>query len=121
MTGPWEIEETEDVAMWLTQLTDTQRAAVESRLLLVRSLGPAVSRPYVDTLRGSAIKNLKELRVSSGGAIRVLFVFDPKRRAVLLLGGNKAESSRWNDWYRTAIPRAEQLFREHLERMEAGS
>ena len=118
MTGPWEIEETDDVAMWLTQLTDTQRSAVESRLLLLRSLGPATSRPYVDTLQGSAITNLKELRVSSGGALRILFAFDPKRRAVLLLGGNKAEGSQWNDWYRTAIPRAEKLFTEHLERLE---
>ena len=45
-------------------------------------------------------------------------ISDPKRRAVLLLGGNKAEGSQWNDWYRTAIPRAEKLFRKHLDTLE---
>lgn len=47
--------------------------------------------------------------------LRVLFVFDPARRAVLLVGGNKA--GQWQSWYRRAIPAAERLYAEHVERM----
>jgi hypothetical protein len=69
--------------------------------------GPGLGRPLVDTLRGSALSNLKELRPRSGRdvAIRVLFVFDPWSQAVLLVAGNKAGD--WARWYRTAIPIAE--------------
>jgi hypothetical protein len=66
-------------------------------------------RPLVDTIAGSKIKNLKELRPGSGGTskIRLLFVFDPWRSAVLLVAGDK--SGKWNRWYAEATPHAEQL------------
>ena len=79
--------------------------------------GPALGRPYVDTIRNSRFKNMKELRVSSQGALRVLFAFDPTRRAVLLLGGDKSKDSRWNDWYVGAIRRADDLFEEHIRKI----
>ena len=67
----------------------------------------ALGRPLVDTITASKIKNLKELRPGSSGTseIRILFVFDPWRSAILLLAGDK--SGRWNRWYAEAIPRAE--------------
>jgi hypothetical protein len=52
------------------------------------------------------------LRASKGGALRVLFAFDPLRSAILLLGGNK--SGQWDQWYRTAVPLADDLYDEHL-------
>ena len=52
---------------------------------------------------------MKELRISSGGALRVLFAFDPRRTAVLLLGGDKSKGSKWNDWYQYAIPIADSI------------
>jgi hypothetical protein len=61
---------------------------------------------------------LKELRISSKGVLRILFVFDPTRNAVLLLGGNKAEGHQWNRWYSNAIPFAEQIYKRHLEESE---
>lgn len=66
-----------------------------------------LGRPLVDTLRGSSISNLKELRPRSGRdvAIRLLFVFDPWSPAVLLVAGNKAGD--WTRWYENAIPIAE--------------
>jgi hypothetical protein len=69
--------------------------------------GPGLGRPLVDTLQGSSISNLKELRPRSGRdvAIRVLFVFDPWSQAVLLVAGNKAGD--WSGWYKTVIPIAE--------------
>lgn len=118
MTGPWEILETTEYAAWRDGLSERQRAAVGSRLILLREKGPALSRPYADTLRGSNLSNLKELRVSSQGALRILFVFDPQRRAVLLLGGDKSTDQKWSDWYPTAIRIAEQIYGEYVKNME---
>lgn len=55
---------------------------------------------------------MKELRVSKEGALRVLFAFDPRRHAILLVGGDK--SGRWAEWYRLAIPEADDLYDAHL-------
>ena len=79
--------------------------------------GPALGRPYVDTIRNSRFKNMKDLRISSQGALRVLFAFDLERRAVLLLGGDKSVDSRWNDWYVDVIRRADDHFEEHLRKL----
>ncbi len=69
----------------------------------------------MDTIQGSSMANLKELRATAGRAhLRVLFAFDPDRRAVMLLGGNKA--GQWRSWYRRAIPTAERLYAEHVGR-----
>ncbi|MEU4217760.1 type II toxin-antitoxin system RelE/ParE family toxin [Actinoplanes sp. NPDC026623] len=77
---------------------------------MLAEVGPALGRPMVDTLHGSVISNLKELRPRSGRdvAIRVLFVFDPWSQAVLLVAGNKAGA--WTRWYKTAIPIAEAAY-----------
>jgi len=83
-------------------------AAVE----LLEQGGPALGRPLVDTLKGSRHPNMKELR-PRGGQMRVLFAFDPRRMAILLLGGDK--SRRWSGWYAEAIPAADQLYDEHLQ------
>ena len=58
---------------------------------------------------------MKELRASEGGALRVLFTFDPRRHAILLLGGDK--SGRWQEWYESAIPSADDLYDLYLEEL----
>lgn len=118
MTGRWEILETTEFADWFAGLTGQQQTAVSHRRELLSQLGPAMTRPYVDTITGASLQNLKELRVSSQGSLRILFAFDPRRRAVLLLGGDKSEGSAWNGWYPSAIELAEELFVEHLKNME---
>ncbi|WP_347813587.1 type II toxin-antitoxin system RelE/ParE family toxin [Actinomadura sp. 6K520] len=73
----------------------------------------------VDRLEGSEIHNLKELRPGSAGRteVRILFVFDPWRSAILLLGGDK--SGDWSGWYRQAIPRAEELYADYVKERES--
>ena len=83
------------------------RAAVE----ILESAGPALGRPLVDTLGNSRLANLKELR-PRGGHLRVLFVFDPRRVAILLLGGDKTGA--FTEWYVEMIPLAERLYDEHI-------
>ena len=74
--------------------------------------GPMLGRPLVDRITGSRIHNLKELRPGSAGSseIRILFVFDPQRRAVLLVAGDKARN--WRHWCTTSIPLAERRYDE---------
>ncbi|WP_344385070.1 type II toxin-antitoxin system RelE/ParE family toxin [Streptomyces thermolineatus] len=90
---------------------------VEEAVDLLADHGPALGRPLVDRIRGSRIHNLKELRPGSAGSteVRILFVFDPERRAVLLVAGDKA--GRWTRWYQEAIPLAEARYAGHLELM----
>jgi hypothetical protein len=88
---------------------------VIARVQLLEQLGPSLGRPVVDTVRGSAYQNMKELRASKGGALRILFIFDPLRRAILLCGGNKG--GQWKQWYRDAIPAADALYSEYLDNL----
>lgn len=71
---------------------------------LLAAEGPLLERPVVDRVKGSSRHNMKELRPGSAGRteVRISFVFDPERTAVLLVAGDKA--GRWKDWYRINIP-----------------
>jgi hypothetical protein len=91
---------------------------VNQTILVLERNGPAEGRPLVDSIAASLISNMKELRPPSAGRteIRILFVFDPWRSAVLLMAGDK--SGQWNRWYREAIPEAEQLYATYLQERE---
>lgn len=109
----WEIYLTDDVNAWLDQLLVDDPSSHRQVVSAVEALaegGPNLGRPLVDRIKGSKLHNLKELRPgSSGGSeVRVLFMFDPWRSAILLVAGDKAGN--WKTWYREAIPRAEDLY-----------
>ena len=109
----WSIVVVPAVATWLGELLESEpesAALVASALDVLGDHGPHLGRPLVDMLRGSSIANLKELRPGSRGSseIRILFVFDPKRRAVLLTAGDKA--GQWSAWYAINIPIAERSY-----------
>lgn len=116
----WDVEGTDEFERWFRDALDPrERAAVGRVIELLTALGPQLGRPHVDTLAGTRLANLKELRAHTSVAeLRVLFAFDPRRTAILLLGGNKA--GRWARWYRQAIPQAEQLYADHLKALERG-
>ena len=81
---------------------------------LLEQFGPALGRPTVDTLKASRHANMKELRFSWRGSIwRVAFAFDPRRRAVLLVGGDKCSANQ-RRFYRRLIELADQRFEQHL-------
>lgn len=109
----WTVAYVAEVAEWLEDLADEDpkmAARVIAAVQMLEARGPVLGRPLVDTLEGSTISNLKELRPSSNNrmAVRIVFAFDPHRQAVLLVAGNKAGN--WNSWYDEAIPLAEQRF-----------
>ena len=70
----------------------------------------------VDVVKRSKYHNMKELRPGSKGAteIRILFAFDPRRRAICLVAGDKAGN--WRRWYEANIPLADERYEEHLEK-----
>lgn len=74
--------------------------------------GPALGRPIVDGIKSSRHPNMKEL-IPAGGNLRILFAFDPRRTAILLMGGDK--TNRWREWYAETVPVADDLYDGHLE------
>lgn len=106
------------VAGWLASLDDDSRHQVVAAIELLQDLGPGLGRPLVDTVTASRHKNMKELRPGSSARseLRVLFAFDPRRRAILLIAGDKAGN--WKSWYRKNIPVADDLFDEHLDALK---
>jgi hypothetical protein len=117
----WEILITAQVETFLNHLYEANREShrlVNQAILVLERNGPAEGRPLVDTITASQIPNMKELRPSSAGRseVRIIFVFDPWRSAILLVAGDK--SGQWNSWYRHAIPEAEQLYATYLKERE---
>ena len=106
-----DIEFTAEAEQWVIALSDKEFQAVAGAVDLLAAEGPALGRPAVDTIKGSRHQNMKELR-AFGGTIRALFAFDPQRSTIVLIGGDKRDD--WKGWYERNIPKADQLFDEHL-------
>ena len=109
----WTVILVDEVTNWYLDLVSKEPATAElvaAAIDLLEADGPALGRPLVDSIEGSSIRNLKELRPGSRGRseIRILFAFDPERQAVLLVAGDKAGN--WTKWYEDNIPVAERRF-----------
>jgi hypothetical protein len=112
----WEVILLDDVEAWLlNEVDDETYDLVAAAIDKLEQDGPTLGRPLVDRIKGSSIHNLKELRPGSTGTseVRILFVFDPARRAVLLVAGDK--SGRWTEWYRQSVPLAEKRYERWME------
>lgn len=110
----WDIEATEHFAQWYRDLTGDDVETVTAAVNRLEAHGPSLGRPFVDTIKGSRHPNMKELR-PTGTHLRILFAFDPRRSAILLVGGDKTH--RWREWYKTFIPIADTLYDEHLHEL----
>jgi hypothetical protein len=109
----WEVEFTDEFGAWWEGLSEAEQVDVRAEVSLLRRFGPTLGRPHVDSVASSKHGNMKELRVQHRGRpYRVLFAFDPRRAAILLIGGNKTGKGRW---YKEFVPIADRLYDEHLE------
>ena len=109
----WQILQTEEFEDWLSTLNESAKEDIFANVTVLGVHGPLLGRPRVDTINNSSHKNMKELRVqSSGNPYRIFFAFDPERRAILLIGGNKKGDKRFYDKF---IPIADKLFDQYLE------
>ena len=108
----WPVEYTDEFEAWWESLTEAEQEDVAAKVILLQRLGPALPRPHSDVVRASRHSNMKELRIQHAGRpYRVLYAFDPRRSAILLIGGDKTGNDRW---YEIFVPRAERLYDEHL-------
>lgn len=111
----WPIEVTNEFDKWYGALSAKDSQAVNGVVDALEEHGPVLQRPVVGAIKDAKASNLKELCV---GSLRIIFAFDPRRVAILLLGGDK--EGEWKGWYSHAIPAAKALYEEHLETLKKG-
>lgn len=112
----WQVLLDEEFEEWLGEQETDLRDEILAYGKLLAAYGSMLGRPRVDTIQGSKFTNMKELRIQwKGQPWRILFAFDPKRRSILLVGGNKQSDKRW---YYKNIPIADARFAKHLKEME---
>jgi hypothetical protein len=110
----------DEFALEFDELHEDVQTEILALSRLLQQFGPQLGRPRVDTLKGSRYANLKELRFAAAdGEWRVAFAFDPRRRAVLLIGGDKSGGSE-KLFYKELIRRADERFTAHLARLKKG-
>jgi len=114
----WNVEYTDEFSAWWDTLTASEQDDVETNVMLLIDEGPQLGRPHVDSLKGSKHSNMKELRTQSkGNPLRTFFAFDPRRTAILLIGGDKTGDKRFYD---RMIPVADALYDNYLKALQKG-
>jgi hypothetical protein len=112
-----EVIATDEFAGWYEELDEADTKAVVRVVGLLEARGVSLGFPYSSEIKGSQYA-LRELRVQSGGSpLRILYAFDPKRQAVLLLGADKTGMND-EQFYKTSVPKAESLWIEYLKDIE---
>lgn len=112
----WDVEFTDEFGRWWESLDEDEQESVAASVELLINVGPSLPRPHADTVNGSRHSNMKELRTQhQGRPLRTLFAFDPRRCAILLIGGDKTGDDRF---YERMIPEADRLYDEHLEELK---
>lgn len=114
----WDVEYTDAFQAWWEGLREEEQESVSATIRLLERDGPSLSFPHSSRIVLSKLGKLRELRIQHRGRpYRVLYAFDPRRVAILLLGGDKTGHDRW---YEQNVPRAEILYRLHFMRREKG-
>ena len=109
----WEVNGTDRFDAWFDELTEAEREDVIAVVDLLKARGPHLGMPYSSGIVTSRHSHMRELRIQHAGRpYRVLYAFDPRRSALLLLGGDKTGDNRW---YEVNVPIADRLYDEHLQ------
>jgi hypothetical protein len=112
----WVVEYTDEFLGWWETLSEAEQDSVAGSVLLLETRGPSLPYPHSSDVRGSRHGHMRELRVQhKGRPYRILYAFDPRRVAILLIGGSKVGDDRWYD---TFIPLADRLYDEHLREID---
>lgn len=113
----WQVVFDDEFDAEFGELPETVQDELLASAKLLAAFGPKLSRPHADTLKDSAFSNMKELRFEAdGGVWRVAFAFDPERKAILLVAGDKSGGSE-KRFYKSLIAKADRRFRAHLDRL----
>ena len=112
----WDVEGTDEFAGWFGDLTDNEQVSVGRVVELLVEQGPSLPFPYSSGIATSRHRHMRELRIQhEGRPYRVLYAFDPRRAAILLLGGDKTGNDRWYDEH---VPIADALYDEYLQELK---
>lgn len=109
----WEVEYTEAFEVWWDALTVAEQIDVDAAVRLLESKGPTLGYPQSSSIHRSKHGHMRELRIQhQGRPYRVLYAFDPRRIALVLLGGEKTGD---DQWYEHIVPLADRLYDAHLQ------
>lgn len=112
----YEVEYTDEFEQWWLTLDAKTQVSIDASVTLLTEKGPNLPFPYSSGVKGSRYQHMRELRVQhQGNPYRILYAFDPRRVAILLLGGNKVGNDRW---YEENVPKADQLYDELLKELQ---
>ena len=108
----WDVEYTDEFGEWWDRLTQAGQESVRAFVRLLQERGPQLGHPYSSAISRSRHAHMRELRVQHRGRpYRVLYAFDPRRTAILLIGGDKTGNDRW---YEEFVPLADRLYDAHI-------
>jgi hypothetical protein len=111
----WEVEYTDEFGEWWNGLSEAEQEDISATAEILMERGPDLPFPYSSGVAGSRHAHMRELRVqSSGRPLRIFYAFDPRRTAILLIGGDKTGNKRF---YKKMIPVADRLYDEHIEEL----
>lgn len=109
----WEVEYTDEFGEWWDSLSEAEQVEIDAVVRLLEMKGPQLPYPYSSGIKGSKHDHMRELRIQHAGRpYRTLYAFDPRRMAILLIGGDKTGNKRW---YEVNVPIADRLYDEHIE------
>jgi hypothetical protein len=111
----WDVEFTDEFGTWWRKLTEPEQDSIIAIVELLEEHGPRLGFPHTSGIQGSRHGHMRELRIQHAGEpYRILYAFDPRRTAVLLIGGCKGGDDRW---YERMVPVADRLYDELLEEL----
>lgn len=111
----WSVEYTDEFGKWWDDLAEDERESIDASVRLLEYRGPSLGFPHTSGINGSKHSHMRELRTQHDGRpYRTLYAFDPRRSAILLIGGDRTGDDRWYDVH---VPIADQLYDEHLEQL----
>lgn len=111
----WDVEYTDEFGDWWASLSEEEQESLSASVRLLEERGPSLGFPHSSGINGSIHGHMRELRTQHAGRpLRTLYAFDPRRAAILLIGGDKTGDDRWYDIW---VPVADQLYDEHLEQL----
>ena len=108
----WEVEFTDEFEEWWHTLSESEQGKVDARVGPLMERGPNLGFPFSSQVKTSRFPEMRELRAQAGGdPLRMLYAFDQRRTAILLVAGDKTGDDRW---YETNVAVADRLFARHL-------
>lgn len=111
----WDVEYTDSFGIWWSGLSAHEQESLDTSVRLLEELGSRQGFPHSSAIHGARHSHMRELRTQHAGRpFRILYAFDPRRTAILLIAGDKTGDKRW---YASHVPLADSLYDQHLQQL----